>query len=187
MGKVVVSEFVTLDGVIEDPGGSEGFERGGWAFQFDRGAEGDEFKLDELRAADALLLGRRTYEGFAAAWPERTDDVGFAEKMNSMPKVVVSKTLESPEWQNTRVVDGELASEVAGLKDEYAGEIVVYGSAQLVQGLAELDLVDEYRLMVFPVLLGAGKKLFGDGPHRPLEVVDTRQTADVVILTLHRA
>jgi dihydrofolate reductase len=185
MGKLAVTEFITLDGVIEDPGGSEGHERGGWAFQFERGPEGDQFKLDELMAADAQLLGRRTYEGFAAAWPGRTDEVGFAERMNSMPKYVVSSTLEAPEWNNTIVVRD--VAEVARLKDEHE-EILVAGSATLVHALVDQGLVDELRLMVFPVVLGAGKRLFTDGVARqPFRIVDTKQAGEVVIVTLHRA
>src|SRR5438874_92169 len=163
MSKVVVSQFVSVDGVVEDPGGAEGFERGGWAFQFERGAEGDKFKLDELMAADALLLGRTTYEGFAAAWPSIEDEAGFADKMNSMPKYVVSTTLESPEWNNSTVIGGDVAAEVGRLKERHDGDLLVAGSAQLVQALVQYGLVDELRLMVFPVVLGAGKRLFGDG------------------------
>ena len=187
MREVVVSQFVTLDGVMEDPGGAESFERGGWAFQFERGPEGDKFKLDEVMAADALLLGRRTYEGFAAAWPSRTGD--FADKFNTMPKYVVSSTLESPEWSNSTVIPPDnLAEEVGKLKQEGDGDILVNGSAQLVDALARHDLVDEYRLMVFPVLLGTGKRLFADGLDRmPLRVADLRQAGEVVILTLRRA
>jgi len=188
MGKLVVTEFVTLDGVVEDPGGAEGFAHGGWAFQFDRGPEGDAFKLDELKAADAMLLGRRTYEGFAKAWPTITDEAGFAEKMNSMPKYVVSSTLESPEWTNSQVVDGDLGETVASLKAAHEGDVLVAGSAQLVQELAARDLVDEYRLMVFPVVLGSGARLFGDADAPvPLRVVETRPAGAVVILTLARA
>ena len=187
MRQIVVSQFVTLDGVMEDPGGAEGFERGGWAFQFERGPEGDKFKLDEVMAAEALLLGRRTYEGFAAAWPSRTGP--FADKFNTMPKYVVSSTIESPEWSNSTVIPpGNLADEVAKLKQDGDGDVLVNGSAQLVDALARLDLVDEYRLRVFPVVLGAGKRLFADAGERvPLEVVDLRQTGEVVILTLRRA
>jgi dihydrofolate reductase len=188
MGRIVVTEFVTLDGVMEDPGGGEDFERGGWAFQFERGPDGDAFKLEELQAADAMLLGRRTYEGFAKAWPSMTDDVGFAEKMNSMPKVVVSSTLDDPEWTNSRVVDGDLGEIVAALKAEHGGDVLVAGSAQLVHELASRDLVDEYRLMVYPVVLGAGKQLFGDGDAPvPLQVVETRPSGAVVLLRLARA
>jgi dihydrofolate reductase len=187
MGKLVVSEFVTLDGVMEDPGGAEGFERGGWALQFDRGPEGDKFKLDELMEADALLLGRRTYEGFAEAWPSRTDEMGFADKMNSMPKYVVSTTLTDPEWQNSTVIGENEAEEIAKLKQQPGGDILVAGSCQLVQTLIEHDLVDEWRLMVFPVVLGAGKRLFKDGAEKtPLRLVEAKQTGEVVTLTLRR-
>jgi dihydrofolate reductase len=187
MGKVVVTEFVTLDGVIEDPGGAESFDRGGWAFKFDQGDEGGAFKFAELQAADAQLLGRRTYEGFAKAWPTMEGTGEFGEKMNAMPKFVVSSTLEDPEWENTTVLRGELADEVAALKERFAGDILVAGSAQLVQGLLAADLIDELHLMVFPAVLGAGKRLFADGDAmRSLSLVETKQTADVVILTLRR-
>jgi dihydrofolate reductase len=132
VARVVVSEFVSLDGIIEDPGGSEGSERGGWAFQFERGPEGDKFKLDEVMNSDALLLGRVTYEGFAQAWPSRTDEVGFADKMNTMPKYVVSTTLENPEWNNSHVITGNVADEVSKLKEQPGGDILVNGSGQLV-------------------------------------------------------
>ncbi|HSS81268.1 MAG TPA: dihydrofolate reductase family protein [Gaiellaceae bacterium] len=155
MSRLVVSQFVTLDGVFEDPGGSEGIDRGGWAFRYERGEEGDRFKLDEVMAADGLLLGRVTYEGFAAAWPSRTDEFGFADKFNTMPKYVVSSTLADPEWNNTRVVT---LDELSGLE----GELLVNGSGQLVQGLLERGLVDELRLMVFPTVLGNGRRLFGE-------------------------
>jgi dihydrofolate reductase len=160
MGRIVVTEFISLDGVVEDPGGAEDFRHGGWSFEFERGAEGDKFKLDEALEADALLLGRVTYEGFAAAWPER--DGEFADKFNSMPKYVVSSTLSNPEWTNSTVLDGDLAESVANVKQELDGDIVVHGSVQLVQALIEKDLVDELRLMVFPVVLGSGKRLFGE-------------------------
>jgi dihydrofolate reductase len=184
MSKLVVSQFVTLDGVMEDPGGSEGFERGGWAFQFERGADGDKFKLDEALAADALLLGRKTYEGFAKAWPSRTDEAGFADKMNSMPKFVVSATLGNPEWNNSTVITGDLTEEIAKLKRQF-GTILVYGSAQLQHTLLEHGLVDELVLMVFPVVLGSGKRLFGDGLDRtPFELVQTTPMGEVVTLIL---
>jgi dihydrofolate reductase len=179
MSKIVVSQFITLDGVVEDPGGSEGMERGGWAFQFERGPEGDQFKLDEVMASEALLLGRVTYEGFAAAWPTREGD--FADKFNTMPKYVVSSTLEDPEWNNSTVIG---VDDLVGLRDRHEGDILVNGSVQLVEALAMRGLVDEWRLMVFPVVLGSGKKLFGDGVRRPLSVVDTRPVGEVVILRL---
>jgi len=188
MSKVVVTEFITLDGVIEDPGGSEKTELGGWAFQFERGDEGERFKLDELTASDAQLLGRVTYDGFAAAWPAMEETTGdFGKKMNAMPKYVVSKTLQSAEWNNTTVLRGDLADEVAPLKEQYAGDILVAGSAQLVQSLLAAGLVDELHLMVFPVFLGRGKRLFADetGSQR-FTLADVRQTAEVAILTLRR-
>jgi dihydrofolate reductase len=183
VSRIVVSEFVTLDGVMEDPGGSEGFERGGWAFQFDRGPDGDKFKLDEVTAAESLLLGRVTYEGFAAAWPSRTGE--FADKLNTMPKYVVSTTLEQPEWSNSTVISGDVAAEVARLRQRPGGDVLVNGSARLVATLMEHDLVDEYRLMVFPVVLGSGKRLFADGlGSTPLELVETKPAGAVAILTL---
>src|SRR6187549_2226981 len=160
MGRIVVTEFVSLDGVMEDPGGSEDFQHGGWSFEIARGEEGDKFKLDEAMSADALLLGRVTYEGFAAAWPSREGE--FADKFNTMPKYVVSTSLEDPEWSNSTVLKGDLAEEVAKLKQAHDGDVVVHGSAQLAQALLERDLVDELRLMVFPVVLGTGKRLFGE-------------------------
>jgi dihydrofolate reductase len=160
MSKVVVSQFVTLDGVVEDPGGAEGFDRGGWAFQFNRGDDGDKFKLDEVMQSDALLLGRVTYEGFAEAWPSRAGD--FADKFNNMPKYVVSTTMDEADWNNSTVIKGDVAEEVGKLKEQPGGDILVNGSVQLVHALVEDDLIDEYRLMVFPVVLGSGKRLFGD-------------------------
>jgi dihydrofolate reductase len=188
MGKIVVTEFVSLDGVMEDPGGAEGYRHGGWTFEFDRGSEGDKFKLDELREAEVQLLGRVTYEGFAAAWPTMEDEAGFAEKMNSMPKYVVSSTLQEAEWENSTVLGGEMAEAVAKLKREVEGVILVAGSAQLVQGLIEHDLVDELRLMVFPVLLGSGKRLFGEvSEKKMLKLVGSRTLGDGIALLSYTA
>jgi dihydrofolate reductase len=183
MGKIVVTEFVSLDGVIEDPGGSEDFKHGGWSFQIDRGEEGDRFKLDETMNTEALLLGRRTYEGFAEAWPQR--DGEFADKFNNMPKYVVSSTLKDPDWTNTTVLDGDLAESVGKLRGELDGDIVVHGSAQLVQGLIDKGLVDELRLMVFPVVLGSGKRLFGEtSDKQSLKLTNSQFVGDgVAILT----
>ncbi len=184
MGKVVVTEFVTVDGVVEDPGGSEDFDRGGWAFKFNRGDDGDKFKMDEAMESEALLLGRVTYEGFAEAWPSREGE--FADKFNTMPKYVVSTTLENPDWTNSTVISGEVGAEVSRLKQELDGDLVVHGSASLVQALTQEDLVDEYRLMVFPTVLGSGKRLFGDTDvARTLELVDAKPVGPdgVVILT----
>jgi dihydrofolate reductase len=177
MGRIVVTEFMTLDGVIEAPGGGEDFEHAGWSFEFNRGDGGDRFKFDELMAAGAQLLGRVTYEGFAKAWPSMTDEAGFAEKMNGMPKYVVSETLsdDAADWNNSTVIRGDVAGEVSKLKREVDGDVLVAGSAQLARTLAEQDLVDEYRLMVFPIVLGSGKRLFGDGSAKTkLRLIDSR-------------
>jgi dihydrofolate reductase len=184
MGRVVVTEFVSLDGVVEDPGGSEDFEHGGWSFEFSRGDEGDKFKLDEALESDALLLGRVTYEGFAEAWPSR--DGEFADKFNNMPKYVISSTLEDPEWTNSTVLSGDVAEEVAKLKQGQDGDIVVHGSAQLVQTLLEHDLVDELRLMVFPVVLGKGKRLFGEtSDKKALRLADSKMVGDGVAILIY--
>ena len=187
MGRIVVTEFVSLDGVMEAPGGGEDFEHGGWSFEIDRGEEGDKFKLDEALEAEALLLGRVTYEGFAAAWPSREGE--FADKFNNMPKYVVSSTLEEPEWNNSTVLKGDVVEEVSKLRDRVDGDIVVHGSARLVQTLLEHDLVDELRLMVFPVVLGSGKRLFGDtSDKKPLRLADSKMVGDgVAILTYEPA
>jgi dihydrofolate reductase len=188
MGRIVVTEFVSLDGVMEDPGGAEGFRHGGWSFAVSRGDEGDKFKLDEVLEADAQLLGRVTYEGFAEAWPSITDEVGFAEKMNTMPKYVVSSTLTDPDWQNTNVLSGDVAEEVSRLKREVDGVILVAGSARLVQTLIEHDLVDELRLMVYPVVLGSGKRLFGEtGEKEPLRLVDSKVVGDGVLIVVYES
>jgi len=160
MGSIVVTEFVTLDGVIEDPGGAEQSGRGGWAFKFDQGPEGMQFKLAELMASDALLLGRVTYEGFARAWPAMEGTGEFGVKMNGMPKFVVSATLESPEWNNTTVLRGDLSEEVAALKQRFEGDVLVAGSAQLVQSLLAHALVDELHLFVYPLTRSDGPRLF---------------------------
>jgi dihydrofolate reductase len=185
MGRIVVTEFVSLDGVMEDPGGSEGFKYGGWTFQISRGEEGDRFKLDETMGSEALLLGRVTYEGFAAAWPSREGD--FADKFNTMQKYVVSSTLRDPEWTNTTVIDGDLGEAIGKIKDAHEGDVVVHGSRRLAQALIEQDLVDELRLMVFPVVLGAGKRLFGEtSDKKPLELADSRIVGDGVAILVYR-
>jgi dihydrofolate reductase len=185
VGRIVVTEFVSLDGVMEDPGGSENFRHGAWSFEVSRGDEGDKFKLDETMSSDALLLGRVTYEGFAEAWPSRDGD--FADKFNTMPKYVVSSTLENPEWNNSTVLKGDLAEEVTRLKDQNAGDIVVHGSARLAQSLLEHDLVDELRLMVYPVVLGSGKRLFGDTSNKkPLQLADSKVVGDGVTILVYR-
>jgi dihydrofolate reductase len=186
MGRIVVTEFVSLDGVMEDPGGAEDFEHGGWTFAIDRGPEGNKFKLDELDEAEAQLLGRVTYEGFADAWPGREDEFGFAERMNSMPKYVVSSTLESAEWNNSTILSGDLAEDVDRIKSEVDGAILVAGSATLVQGLIEHDLVDELRLMVFPVILGSGRRLFGASGKKSLKLAESKTVGEGVEILTYR-
>src|SRR6478735_12313773 len=186
MGTVVVTEFVSVDGVFEDPGGAEEYEHGGWTFEYDRGDEGNAFKLDEVMEAKVQLLGRVTYEGFAAAWPGR--DGPFAEKLNSDPKVVVSTTLTDPEWQNTTVISADVPGQIQRLKDETDGAILVAGSGTLVGTLLEADLVDELRLMVFPTILGRGRRLFPDGiDRRKLALVESRTVGgDGVQIQIYR-
>jgi dihydrofolate reductase len=159
MGKLVVTEFVSLDGVMQAPGG-EDFKYPGWTFEFDRGEDGNQFKLQETQESDALLVGRVTYESFAGAWPSREGP--FADKFNSMPKYVVSSTLEDPEWNNTTVLDGDAVQAASKLKEDIDGIVQVPGSLRLVQALIEADLVDELHLMIFPVVLGTGRRLFGE-------------------------
>jgi dihydrofolate reductase len=184
--RVVVSEFVTLDGVFEDPGGVEGFSCGGWAFGYERGPEGDRFKLDEILDAEALLLGRKTYEAFAAAWPSRSDDSGFAEKMNTIPKYVASSTLRQAAWNNSTVLSGALAADVSALVSDGDGTILVVGSGTVVRQLLEHDLIDEIRLMVFPTALGRGATLFaGLGHPARFALRETQPLGDTVLLTLH--
>ena len=186
MGRIVVTEFISLDGVVEDPGGSENFKYGGWSFAFDRGDEGNQFKLDETMGSAALLLGRETYEGFAKAWPEREGE--FADKFNTMPKYVVSSTLQNPTWGNTTVLDGDVAEAAERVKQEQDGDVVVHGSVSVVQQLLERDLVDELRLMVFPVVLGAGQRLFGEtSDKKTFKLTDLRNVGEgVAIMVLGR-
>jgi dihydrofolate reductase len=182
MAQIVVTEFVSLDGVIEDPGGSESFRSGGWTFEFP-GQERYAFKVEETMATDALLLGRRTYEGFAEAWPSREGE--FADKFNSMPKYVVSSTLEDPSWQNTTVL--RALDAVRELKESQDGTLAVHGSAQLVQSLLEADLVDRLHLMVFPIVLGDGKRMFGaTSDKKQFELAESRTVDDNVVILIYR-
>jgi dihydrofolate reductase len=190
-GRIVVSEYMTIDGVIQDPGGTGEYDRGGWTFEYNRGDEGDKFKLDELKAADAQLQGRITYDGMAAAWPTMKDDAGFADMMNSMPKYVVSTTIKDPEWENSTVISDNVPEEVAKLKDQYEGDILIYGSANLIATLLENDLVDEWRLMIYPEILGEGKKLFPEGviDRRKLKLTEDKPLGPdgIRLLTFERA
>jgi dihydrofolate reductase len=184
VGRIVVTEFLSLDGVMEAPGG-EDFKYPGWTFEFDRGEEGNKFKLDEALEAEALLIGRVTYESFAGAWPSRGGE--FADKFNSMPKYVISSTLKDPEWNNTTVLDGDVVEEVKKLRQELDGDIQVPGSRQLVQTLIEHDLVDELHLMVFPVVLGTGRRLFGDtSDKKTLRLADSKTVGDGVAILIYR-
>jgi dihydrofolate reductase len=187
MGKLAVTEFITVDGVIEDPGGAEGGPNGGWSGGFDA-AEGQQFKLEELQAADVQLLGRVTYEGFAAAWPGMEETTGeFGKKMNNMPKAVVSTTLTEASWRNTTIISDDVVNQVAKLKAQYDGDILVAGSGKLAEFLRVHDLVDEYRLMVYPIVLGQGKRLFSDpAAVTKLELVDTRPCGGGVLLLIYR-
>jgi dihydrofolate reductase len=196
MGKIVITEFLSLDGVVEDPGRIGGFKHAGWTFEINRGEDGDEYKLRELLGAEALLLGRITYEEFAAFWPYLADrvrsdrwyegrprDGDYADRFNSLPKYVVSSTLEDPEWNNSRVLEGDVVEAVSRLKRELDGEILVHGSIQLARALIEHDLADELRLMVYPVILGAGERLFGElSDKKPLRLMGTRTVGDGVVI-----
>jgi dihydrofolate reductase len=179
MGKVIISENVSLDGVIQDPAGDEGFTRGGWVGRVgDRGRqEAAKVLLNEAMAAEALLLGRRSYEFFAGRWPSRSGEL--ADRLNTLPKYVVSSTLADPDWNNTMVLKGDAVEEVSNLKQEQTGEIVVYASFQLLPTLLEEDLVDELRLMIYPIVLGVGERLFRETiDMKPMRLVDIRAVAD---------
>ena len=172
MSRVVVSEFLSLDGVMEDPGGAEGFEHGGWTRSYwDEGI--GKLKFEELFSADALLLGRVTYQGFAAAWPSQSDEAGFADRMNGLPKYVATRTLQDLEWNNSHRIQGDVAEEVARLKQQPGKNILVFGSGQLARYLMQQGLIDEYRLLIYPVVLGSGKRLFADGSTASLRLTDT--------------
>src|SRR5918999_452166 len=183
MGKIVITEFLSVDGVMEAPGGDDNFVRGAWTFEFDRGHDGNAFKTGETMDADAMLLGRRTYEGFARAWPGRPGE--FADRFNSMRKYVVSSTLKDPEWTNSVVVGGDVATKYPTLRDAHERHLIVHGSCQLAQSLIAHDLVDELRLMVFPVVLGTGKKLFGEtSDMQRLKLTESRTVGSDGVLTL---
>jgi dihydrofolate reductase len=186
MGRLLVTEFLSLDGVMEAPGG-EDFKYPGWTFKFDRGEDGNQFKLDETLASDVLLIGRVTYESFANAWPSREGP--FADKFNTMPKYVISSTLKDPEWDNTTVLSGDAVQEVTRLKETTDGMIQIPGSLQLVQPLFKADLVDALNLMVFPVILGTGRKLFGElSDWQPLRLTECKPVGPegVTVLTYER-
>jgi dihydrofolate reductase len=185
VGRIVVTEYISVDGVVEAPSGTEPFERVGWTDDFSRGPEGDKFKAEETMSSDALLLGRGTYDGFAPVWPHVEGE--FADKFNSMPKYVISSTLENPEWNNTQVLGGDVVEEVSKLARQYERDIVVHGSPQLAQTLIEHDLVDELRLMVYPVIVGAGKHFFTETTAKKnLRLVGTRTFNDGIHVLVYR-
>jgi dihydrofolate reductase len=186
MGRIVVTEFVSLDGVMEAPGG-EDFKYPGWSFEFDRGEDGEQFKLDETLESDALLIGRVTYESFADAWPKREGP--FADKFNTMPKYLVSSKIDDPEWNNTTVIKGDVVDEVTKLKQDVDGIIQIPGSRRLVHELIDADLVDEVHMMIFPVILGTGDRMYGaSSDKKPMRLKESRTVGDgVVILVYERA
>lgn len=187
MRKVVASTFVTLDGVFEDPGGAEGFELGGWSFKYvGRSDDDQKYQGDLLAETDALLLGRITYEGFAKAWPSMTDGGWYAEKMNSMPKYVASSTLEKAEWNNSTIIKGDVAEDVAKLKQQPGQNLLIFGSGQLINELLRHHLIDELRLLVHPVVLGRGKRLFKEGPPVGLTPIDAKVFGSGVVLTVYK-
>jgi dihydrofolate reductase len=190
MGEFVVTEFISLDGVFQDPGGASDYRHGGWTFQFDRGPEGDEFKLQELRDAEAQLLGRETYDEFAAAWPAMEETTGeFGEKMNNSPKYVLSSTLQSADWKNSTILRGTVEEAIPALKEQVDGRVLVAGSGALVRGMLAADLVDELRLMVFPVVLGAGDRLFGEDERETMArftLAESQVLGDGVIALVYR-
>jgi dihydrofolate reductase len=184
MGRIVVTEYISVDGVVEGPSGSETFERVGWTDAFTRGPEGEQFKWDETWASDALLLGRVTYDGFAPVWPQY--DGEFADRFNALPKYVISSTLEDPEWNNTTVLRGDVIEEVTKLKEKYERDIVVHGSPQLAQTLIEHDLVDALHLQVYPIIVGAGKRLFADtSATKRLRLAEARTVGDGVQIQIY--
>jgi dihydrofolate reductase len=186
MGRIVVTEFVSLDGVMQDPGGAEDFKHGGWSFEFSRGEEGDRFKYDEVLDSEALLLGRVTYDGFADAWPQRDGD--FADRFNNMPKYVVGSKADASRWTNTTVLDGDPVEAVRRVRAEHSGSIYVHGSGQLAQTLFEHDLVDQLNLMVFPVVLGTGKRIFGEtSDKKKLRLVDSKVVGDGIAILIYES
>ena len=180
--KIVVTEYISLDGVIEDPVGMENSGLGNWTGPFSRGPEGDRFKLEELLAADCLIFGRATYEAFAAAWPHMKDETGLADRMNSLPKYVASSTLKQATWGESTIWNGDVVSAAKTLKAEGQGEALIYGSASVIHQLACARLIDEYRLMVYPTILGAGKRLYPNGAASQLQLAECKQLGGGIVL-----
>jgi dihydrofolate reductase len=187
MRKIIVSEFVTLDGVMEDPGGGDRTPHGGWSFKFGRSDDQQKFKSDELSASDALLLGRVTYQGFAAAWPTMPGAGAYGERMNSLPKYVVSTTLAAADWNNSRLIKQNVAEEIAKLKQQPGQDIIVFGSGKLIETLMEHGLIDQYNLLVHPVVLGGGRRLFQDGCQADLKLVDTHRFENGIMALIYQS
>lgn len=180
--RIIVTEYISLDGVIEDPVGMEKSGLGNWTGPFSRGPEGDRFKLEELFAADRLVFGRRTYDAFAAAWPHMKDEAGFADRMNTVPKIVATNSFDNAAWGETEVWKGDIAATAKAFRVEGTGIALIYGSASVVHQLAAAGLIDEYRLMVYPVILGAGKRLYPDGARSTLTLVENKQFGGGIVL-----
>ncbi len=186
MGKLVVSEFLSLDGVMEAPGPAHDFKHAGWTMPF-RGEKGAAFKREELFAAEALLLGRKTYEGFAAAWPNMKDEQGFADRMNGLPKHVVSSTLKEASWNNSHILSGDLAQRVRAIKAGVPGDVLLYGSGKLAGSLLQLGLIDELRFLIYPVVLGEGQRFFEQAPYATLQAIEARDMGRGVTLMRYAA
>ena len=180
--KIVVTEYISLDGVIEDPAGMENSGLGNWTGPFSRGPEGDRFKLEELLTADCLIFGRATYDAFASYWPHAKDETGMADRMNRLPKYVASSTLKQATWGESTIWNGDIVSAAKALKADGYGEALIYGSASVVHQLASAGLVDEYRLMVYPTILGAGKRLYPDAAASQLQLAECRQFGGGIVL-----
>jgi dihydrofolate reductase len=185
--KIVVTEYMSLDGVIEDPVGMENSGLGNWTGPFSRGPDGDTFKHEELQSADSLIFGRKTYDAFAGAWPHIKDETGYAARMNALPKMVASSTLKDPNWGAVRVWNGDIVSAARNFRAQGDGTALIFGSASIVHQLAPAGLIDEYRLMIYPTVLGAGKRLFPDGVKSILSLVETRPFGDGIVLLRYQA
>lgn len=185
MGKIIATQYISLDGVIEDPVGMENSGLGNWIGPFSRGPEGDTFKDDELRSAAAVMLGRRTYDGFAAVWPTVKSEM--ADRMNALPKYLASRTITKPEWNNTALLGDNLAESVRALKSSLDGNILIYGSASVCHALISAGLIDEFALMIYPVVLGRGIRLFPDGVNMSLETIENRPLGDGIALLRYRS
>lgn len=182
MRKIVTTQYISLDGVIEDPVGMEASGLGDWTGPYRRGPAGDAFKLDELAGADAMIYGRRTYEGFALVWPAVNDPAGYAARINALPKYVATSTLETLDWSGSVRIEGDLVAAVRAIKAQPGGTILIFGSASIVHQLLPAGLIDEVTLMTYPIILGRGIRLFPDGFRRPLRLLESRAFEDGVTL-----